>query len=40
MTKRQDLIGEEKYQQAMASLKQPNDSLMVTRWMINFVKMD
>ncbi len=40
MTKRHDLIGEEKYQQAMASLKQPNDSLLVTRWMINFVKID
>ncbi len=38
MNKRRDLIGEEKYNKAIDSLKRPDDSLLVTRWMLNFIK--
>ncbi len=40
MNKRRDLIGEEKYNKALDSLKESQDSQLVAQWMINFIKMD
>jgi GMP synthase-like glutamine amidotransferase len=40
MNKRRDLIGEEKYNKALDSLKGSQDSQLVAQWIINFIKMD
>jgi len=40
MNKRRDLIGEEKYNKALDSLKGSQDSQLVAQWLINFIKMD
>jgi len=40
MNKRREVIGEEKYNKAIDSLERPNDSQLVTQWIINFIRMD
>lgn len=37
MAKRRDIIGKEKYNNAMDSLQQENDSKRVAQWIINFI---
>ena len=38
MNKRRDVIGEEKYKKAMDSLQYELNALLVTRWIVNFIR--
>ena len=40
MNKRRDVIGEEKYNKAIDSLKRSQDGQLVVQWIVNFIKMD
>ncbi len=38
MDKRRELIGEQRYQQALASLQQQTDHELIAAWMVNFIQ--